>query len=165
MLYYYIIIYLLYNNITYIYYYMNNILTNPDLIIENSDILNKNIDCCIELTSDYNISLVIYTILKNNYRYIGNKKWDYYNNIQKTWIVDENSIRLKHDIKTIVCNYFLIRFNYWENLGKIHTNDIDYNNDCQFKANKLLVCSNKLKQDKFISVIIKEARSFFEYNE
>ena len=128
------------------------------------DIKNKSIDCCIDLTSDYNVSRIIYYILKNKYRYIGEKKWEYYNSKDTKWYIDVNNKYLKNDIETIICNEFLYRIQYWENISnESYKNDIDLNNTCQLKINKLLICSNKLKDKKYIITIIKEASALFEY--
>ena len=49
--------------------------------------INNYIDCCIGSNgSHYDISLVIYEIIKENYKYIGNNIWQYNNH--DNWIVD-----------------------------------------------------------------------------
>ena len=58
----------------------------------------------------------------------------------------------------------MYRIQYWENISnESYKNDIDLNNTCQLKINKLLICSNKLKDKKYIITIIKEASALFEY--
>lgn len=124
---------------------------------------NKLIDFCIDTTSDFNISRAIHYILQYKYRYNGTKKlWEYYYN--NNWNTDNKSQFLKKDIEILVCNEFLKRLEYW-NKCKNNKNDIDYNNDCDVKISNLLLCSNKLKNKKYIVTIIKEARSLFEYED
>ena len=125
--------------------------------------LNKLIDCCIDIDSDFNISKAVHYILKNKYRYNGDKKWEYYDNNNNKWYPDNKSHNLKKDIDIIVSNEFLNRIKYWDTMSKNNKNNIDFNNDCQVKISKLLICSNKIKNKKYILTIIKEARSLFEY--
>ena len=124
--------------------------------------LNDYIDCCIGSNgSHYDISLVIYEIIKNNFKYIGNNIWEYKKNDE--WIIDEKNINLKLEIKTNVINHFLERSKYWINKS-IDENNIDKNIefDNNLKSLKLLQVSNKLTDDKFISNIIKETKQFYE---
>jgi len=125
--------------------------------------LNKLIDCCIDIDSDYNISKAVYYILKNKYRYNGDKKWEYYDNNNNKWYPDNKSNNLKKDIDILVSNEFLKRIKYWDTMSKNIKNNTDFNNDCQVKISKLLICCNKIKNKKYILTIIKEARSLFEY--
>jgi hypothetical protein len=125
--------------------------------------LNKLIDCCIDTDSDFNISKTIHFILKNKYRYNGNKKWEYYDTDNNIWRPDNKSNLLKKDIEILVTNEFLKRIEYWNIMSKNNKNNTDYINDCQVKINKLLICSNKIKNKNYIITIIKEARSLFEY--
>jgi hypothetical protein len=115
-----------------------------------SNSLEKLIDNCINY-SDYNISLVIYTLLKNKYRLSEDNKLEYY--VNNNWIIDNNCNNLKKDIETIVNNEFLKRIKYWNNTE---------NNDAELKVQKLLGCSMKLKNKKYILTIIKEVKSLFE---
>ena len=124
---------------------------------------NKLIDCCIDITSDFNISKAIHYILQYKYRYNGTKKiWEYYNYSDNNWNTDNKCKFFKNDIEILVCNEFLKRLEYW-NTNKNNKNDIDYNNDCDVKITNLLLCCNKLINKKYIITIIKEARSLFEY--
>jgi len=124
--------------------------------------LNDYIDCCIGSNgSHYDISLVIYEIIKNKFKYIGNNIWEYKKDDE--WINDEKNINLKSEIKSNVTNYFLERSKYWINKS-IDENNIDKNIevDNNLKSLKLLQISNKLSDDKFISNIIKEIKQFYE---
>ena len=125
----------------------------------NNDIINNYIDCCIGSNgSHYDISLVIYNILKDDYRYVGNNMWEYNNN--NSWIIDEKNIKLKSAIKLDVNNYFIERSKYWLDMNS--NDDINLDIDNKHKSLKILQYSNKLKDDKFISQIIKEVKQFYE---
>jgi len=125
----------------------------------NNDIINNYIDCCIGSNgSHYDISLVIYNILKDDYRYVGNNMWEYNNN--NSWIIDEKNIKLKSAIKLDVNNYFIERSKYWLDMN--NNDDINLEIDNKHKSLKILQYSNKLKDDKFISKIIKEVKQFYE---
>lgn len=126
----------------------------------------KLIDCCIDINSDYNISRAIHYILYNKYRYNGKiNKWECFDNTKQTWQIDQNSQLLKKDIEFKVCDEFLKRIDYWNDILKNNSNNVDLNNNCSVKINKLLKCSNKLKNKNYIITIIKEARSLFEYED
>ena len=122
--------------------------------------INKLIDNCIDTNSDYNIALVLFNVFKNDYRYIGNKIWQYYNYDTNSWLIDNNCTKFKHDIDTIISNKFIDRILYYSNLSN---DNYDINTDIPLIINKLLLSSNKLKNEKYIITIIKEARALFEY--
>ena len=124
-----------------------------------SSIIEKYIDCCITNGSHYDVSQACVEILKGKYRYQGNNIWEYLNDNQE-WIVDDKQYIFKHDIRTIVCNQFIQRSLYWDNKSRQAT-DINISIDDNFRSNKLLSISSKLKDDKYISTIIKESKQFF----
>ena len=129
----------------------------------DNKLINDYIDCCIGTNgSHYDISLTIYEILKNDYRYIGNKNWEYYDISDNIWKIDDKIIKFKFDIKNIVANYFVTRSLYWEEKSKV--NNINISIDNQLRATKLLQYSYKLKDDKYILSIIKEAKQLFISN-
>jgi hypothetical protein len=120
--------------------------------------VNKLIDSCIDKTSDYNIAVLIFYLLKNKYRYNGSfKKWQYYDNKSKLWVDDKKNANIINDIQHYISNYFVQR------IANLNTNINNVDNE--LKASKLIICANQLKNKKYILTIIKEARSLFEYNE
>lgn len=154
--------------------YFNNVYNNNIIHIssisqntnDTNNLVNQYIDCCIGTNgSHYDISLTIYEILKNKYRYSGNKLWDYYDNTENTWKNDEKNQRLKYDIRNVVSNNFVIRSVYWENKSTENNININISNDHKLRSARLLQCSFKLKDDKFILTIIKEARQLFIKND
>jgi len=124
-----------------------------------SNILEKYIDCCIINGSHYDISLACVEILKDKYRYVGNNLWEVCNE-NNEWRIDEKMVNLKYDIKTKVCNAFIERSLFWDSKS-LQDTDINISIDDKFRANRLLVISSKLKEDKYISTIIKESKQFF----
>lgn len=125
------------------------------------NIINNYIDCCINSNgTHYDISLVVNEILKNDFRYIGDNIWEY-KNAENTWIIDEKNKRLKMEIKTNVINYFLERAKYWSDKSNIADENINIQFDSQLKAVKILQITNKLKDDKFILLVIKEIKQFY----
>lgn len=130
----------------------------------NTDLINRYIDCCIGSNgSHYDMSLVIYHILKDKYRYLGDNLWQY-KNINDEWINDiKNNLHIINDIKSIVINYFLSRSTYWLEESKTN-DDISLSNDNQIKSVRILQYSSKLKDEKFIKEIMKEIKQFFYYN-
>ena len=83
---------------------ISNINNDNNNIQENNDkLINQYIDCCIGTHgSHYDISLTIFEILKNKYRYIGSNNWEYYDNITNKWLIDDKIDRFKYDIRNIV---------------------------------------------------------------
>lgn len=140
---------------------------NNDVIInKNDDLVSQYIDCCIGSNgSHYDIALVIHETFKDKYRYIGNKVWKYWNENEKEWIIDDKCDKLKNDIKFEICNLFINRSIYWDNKSKDKniTNNISI--DHQLRAIRLLQCSYKIKDNKFISHVIKEAKQLFDHND
>ena len=120
--------------------------------------VNKLIDSCIDRTSDYNIAVLIFYLLKNKYRYNGSfKKWQYFDSKSKLWLDDKKNANITNDIQHYISNYFVQR------IASLNTNINNVDNE--LKASKLIICANQLKNKKYILTIIKEARSLFEYNE
>jgi len=112
--------------------------------------INNCIDLCVINNTDYDISLVIYSILKGKYKYIKNNMWEYLDK-NNNWVCDIKQNNLKYSIKTEVYTYFIKRA----------IELCDKSNDANIMSNKLLIISSKLKEDKYISTMIKESRQFF----
>jgi hypothetical protein len=103
----------------------------------------------------------VFEILKNKYRYIGSNNWEYYDNIANTWLIDDKIDRFKYDIRNIVANYFVTRSIYWDEKSKENSNNINISIDHQLRSVRLLQCSLKLKDNKYILTLIKEAKQLF----
>jgi hypothetical protein len=98
--------------------------------------------------------------LKDKHRYIKNNTWEYLNSLNE-WIVDVNYQQIIYSIRTIVCSAFTERSLYWANMKTIpNYEDTDYE-DTELISNKLLIISSKLKDNKYISMLIKECKQFF----
>jgi hypothetical protein len=126
---------------------MNNIDTTIDT--------SKCIDACILNYSHYDIAYVIYIYLKDKHRYIKNNSWEYLNSSNE-WIIDVNNDHIIYSIRTIVCCAFTERSLYWANMKTIPNYE-----DTELISNKLLIISSKLKDNKYISMLIKECKQFF----
>jgi hypothetical protein len=124
----------------------------------NMNIVEKYIDCCIINGSHYDVSLACVEILKDQYKYIGNNTWKYFKD--NDWHTDDKQMNLKFAIRTIVCNAFIQRSLFWD-FKSTHATDMNIAIDDKFRANRLLTISSKLKEDKYISTIIKESKQFF----
>jgi hypothetical protein len=135
---------------------MNN--DNENIVnIENE--LSQSIDKCIFNNSDYDIATVCYKFLKDKHRYVKNNVWEYlitYKNGNTIWGIDINNQHIAYSIKTIICSAFTKRSLYWSDKKG---NDIYY--DTELISLKLLNISSKLKDNKYISVLIKECKQFF----
>ena len=113
------------------------------------------IDTCITNNTDYDIANAIYKILKNKYKYIENNSWEYFDMNNDEWYKDIKNNRLKYSIKNDICKEFIKRSIFWAN----KTNTINSKTDVM--SSKLLFIGNKMKDDKYISNIIKECKQFF----
>jgi hypothetical protein len=69
------------------------------------------------------------------------------------WVCDIKQNNLRYSIKTKVYTYFINRA----------IELCDKTKDANIMSGKLLNISSKLKEDKYISMIIKESRQFFIY--
>jgi hypothetical protein len=126
--------------------------------IKNNDIA-KYIDMCIFNESHYDIANVCYIILKDKHKYTKNNIWEYlitYKNGTTTWGIDISNQHIIYSIKTEVCSAFTNRSLYWSEMK----NDDKYK-DTELISNKLLHISSKLKDNKYISILIKECKQFF----
>ena len=121
--------------------------------------LNEYIDICIcSNGSHYDVSKVIYELIKNKFSYCGKNIWKYNNNDKI--IIDEKQINLKNELRSNVINVFILRGNYWDDKAMIESN-INISNDYRIKSSILLQIANKLKDTKYIIHIIKELKQFF----
>ena len=129
--------------------------------------INNHIDMCVSNNSHYDIALVCYKCLKDKHRYGSNgsngsndtnNTWEYSTTTAATtkWTTDVNSKQLIYSIRTIVCRAFTLRAMYWED-----ARDNEKYPDTAVIASKLLQISSKLKDNKYISVLIKECKQFF----
>jgi len=113
------------------------------------------IDTCITSNTDYDIANVIHKILKDKYKYIENNTWEYFDDISNKWNIDIKNKNFKNAIKNDVCKEFIQRSIYWANKTKT------VNSKTDIMSSKLLFIGNKMKDDKYISNIIKECKQFF----
>ena len=141
------------------------------LCLENAKMndINNHIDMCVSNNSHYDIALVCYKCLKDKHRYgsncsngsndnHNNNTWEYSTTTAEAtkWTTDVNSKQLIYSIRTIVCRAFTLRAMYWED-----ARDNEKYPDTAVIASKLLQISSKLKDNKYISVVIKECKQFF----
>uniref|UniRef100_A0A6C0J013 Uncharacterized protein n=1 Tax=viral metagenome TaxID=1070528 RepID=A0A6C0J013_9ZZZZ len=127
---------------------INNINNDIDVLINN----------CITYESHMEIALVIYTLLKDKYRYIGDNKWEYYNDNE--WKKDKNNINLINDIKATVCNIFITKSIEWNNKYIIEE-DSNIKYIYKRRYDSLIDIIVNLKNKKYINNIIKECKQFF----
>lgn len=127
--------------------------------------MDEEIDTCILNNTHYDIANVVYKFLKDKHRYTDNT-WEYLKDADaaataeavEVWETDANSERLIYSIRTIVCRAFTKRSLYW-----LDIKDDDRYPDTEIISNKLLNISSKLKDNKYICVLIKECKQFFVY--
>jgi hypothetical protein len=142
---------------------MNTMDTKDTKEIES---LNKYIDACIFNSTHYDIAFVAHKYLKDKHRYVKNNTWEYLADTE--WIADIKNQHLAYSIRTIVCSAFTQRSLYWANAkdAKDAKDDSNYPDnskypDIELISNKLLLISLKLKENKYISILIKECKQFF----
>ena len=126
--------------------------TSPD-ILSSKDILTH-IDLCVSDSTDYDIACVVHKCLKDRHRYVKDNIWEYLKGSE--WVIDKNANELSYAIKTKVCNAFTKRSLYWGDIK-----ECDKYQDTEVISIKLLQISSKLKDNKYISILIKECKLFF----
>ena len=119
--------------------------------------LNNSIDLCIINNNHYDISLVVFKILKYKYRYQKNNIWEYLDK-NNNWVQDIKHKNMIYSIKTDVYKHFIKRAIEWNDNSVLNNN---YNINNNIISDKLLFLSLKLKNNKYISSIIKESQQFF----
>jgi hypothetical protein len=126
----------------------------------NTQDITNYIDACIFNCSHFDIANVIHKFLKDKHRYVENNTWKYLKINPATgcseWAIDVNNEQLSYSIRTIVCRAFTDRSLYWAD-----TKESDKYPDTEIISNKLLNISSKLKDNKYICVLIKECKQFF----
>ena len=135
---------------------------------ETSEDITKYIDMCIFNSSHYDIANVVYKYLKDKHRYVENNTWEYLKTNantkgtegpegpEGTWEIDINNKQLIYSIRTTICSAFTDRSLYWADVKKS-----DIYPDTELISIKLLNISSKLKDNKYICVLIKECKQFF----
>ena len=131
--------------------------------------MDEEIDTCILNNTHYDIANVVHKFLKDKHRYTDNT-WEYLKDATDAgaaedaedaaavWEADANSERFIYSIRTIVCRAFTKRSLYWMDIK-----DDERYPDTEIISNKLLNISSKLKDNKYICVLIKECKQFFVY--
>ncbi len=121
--------------------------------------LDEYIDICIGSNgSHYDVSKVIYELIKDKFIYSGKNNWKY--NENNEFIFDEKQSKLRQELKSNVINNFIMRSNYWDDKS-MGQNDINISLNYQLKSSTLLQIAHKLTDDKYINCIIKELKQFF----
>ena len=141
----------------------------PDIAKNASD--TAAIDTCIFKSTHYDIANVVHIYLKDRHRYAENNIWEYLKTDATTknqsWEIDVDNKELIFSIRTIVCNAFTERSLYWVNAKDgCDSGDSGYSGysrylDTDIISVKLLNISSKLKDNKYICVLIKECKQFF----
>ena len=137
----------------------------------------KHIDVCILNATLFDIANVVYKILSGKFRYTNNTweylktdadadtatTWETDENTATTWETDENTTRFIYSIRTLVCRAFTSRSLYWADAADAaEATDVRYP-DTEVISMKLLSISSKLKDNKYICLLIKECKEFFLY--
>ena len=128
---------------------------------------NAAIDTCIFKSTHYDIANVIHIYLKDIHRYTENNTWEYLKTDATTkkqsWEIDVDNKELIFSIRTTVCNAFTARSLYWANAKDDSSDSGGYSKylDTEIISVKLLNISSKLKDNKYICVVIKECKQFF----
>jgi hypothetical protein len=136
--------------------------TSKETSKETSEVITKYIDMCIFNSSHYDIANVVYKYLKDKHRYVENNTWEYFKTNadtegpEGTWEIDINNKQLIYSIRTTVCSAFTDRSLYWADVK-----NSDVYPDTEIISIKLLNISSKLKDNKYICVLIKECKQFF----
>lgn len=121
--------------------------------------LDEYIDICIGSNgSHYDVSKVIYELIKDKFIYCGKNNWQYKDN--EEFIIDEKQFKLRQELKSNVINNFIMRSNYWDDKSMIR-DDINITLNYKLKSSILLQIAHKLTDDKYINCIIKELKQFF----
>jgi hypothetical protein len=121
--------------------------------------INDYIDICIGSNgSHYDVSKVIYEVIKNKFKYMGKNIWKYNDEI-----VDDKNNYLKNELKSNISNVFIVRGCFWDDKAINETN-INKSMDYKLKSSILLQIAGKLKDPKYIISIIKELKQFFPDN-
>lgn len=128
--------------------------------INISDEVFTMIDRCNTNLTHYDVALIVSVVFKDEYRYIGNRNWEYLNSANE-WVLDNKSSKLKMDIKTKISSLFTTRSLYWYNISDGHV-DINKEVHAKLMSQKMLKAGHRLMDNKFILIVIKEARSFFD---
>lgn len=124
--------------------------------------INNYIDQCNYHLTHYDVALIVFKVFKKCYRYIGKHKWEYFDTNDNMWKKDERKNKLITDIKTIIADLFITRATYWYNISKNNNNDINTIIHENFMAEKMIRAGNKIKNNNFIAIVIKEAEPFFD---
>jgi hypothetical protein len=128
------------------------------------DTRNTAIDTCIFKSTHYDIANVAHIYLKDRHRYTENNIWEYLKTDATTknqsWEIDVDNKELIYSIKTAVCNAFTARSLYWANAKD---DSVAYSKylDTEIISVKLMNISSKLKDNKYICLLIKECKQFF----
>lgn len=125
----------------------------------NTDEINQLLDTCNNNLSHFDLALVFFNIFKHKYRYLGKKKWEYYDMHSQVWLLDTNKEKLKDDLRNGLSEMFLTRSIYWYDLS---INSIDLELIYKMRSERLLKARGFLRSDKFISILIREASAFFD---
>jgi len=134
----------------------------------NDETIATHIDACILNNTHFDIANIVYKILSGKFRYTNNT-WEYLKTeaATDTWETDENGVRFIYSIRTLVCRAFTSRSLYWANATASEASDAS-NADARYPdteviSMKLLSISSKLKDNKYICLLIKECKEFFLY--
>jgi len=124
--------------------------------------INDYIDKCNYNLTHYDVSLIVHKVFKDKYKYIGDKQWTYYDYNDNIWKNDKKNEKMKFDIKTIISDLFVTRSLHWYKESQ-KCDNINDEIHAKMMSEKMIDASYKLKNNSFILIVIREAQSFFDY--
>jgi hypothetical protein len=126
-----------------------------------NDLINIDIDRCINSKKEYDYAILVYNFFKNKYIYKTN---EWYILSEKNEIKDHKAENFFIDIKKEISNLFILRSEYWESCIKMEK-DENIQSDYKIKSSLLIITAQKIQTNNiFIKNIIKESKIFFNIN-
>jgi len=119
------------------------------------------IDKCIRSEgAHFDVAKVVQTLKKDDIRAISKVAWYYYDREKHRWRSTSEGLLLRITLSTDICNKFIERTQYWQNLH-YGIDDDDQKTANTEKAKKSLKIASQLKNAGFKDSVMKECKSLF----
>jgi P4 family phage/plasmid primase-like protien len=119
------------------------------------------IDKCIRSDgAHFDVAKVVQTLKKDDIRAISKVAWYYYDREKHRWKSTSEGLLLRITLSTDICNKFIERTQYWQNLH-YGLDDDDQKTANTEKAKKSLKIAGQLKNAGFKDSVMKECKSLF----
>lgn len=117
--------------------------------------------CCASRGAHYDVALVAAIVLAGRFRYVGDQRWEWWDDTVRMWRPDDQRNRLEQTIRMELCQCFVERALFWNERSM--TIDVAHRVEHQLRSQLLLWICLRIPKESYLPRMIKELRALLLY--